>query len=75
MSLNEIQADRIIQVYKFSSGFVSVPREDVAIGDGGFMPGFETDDGYYCFHSNDYSNKDRMLYRGPAPKASDKVFI
>ena len=71
MRPNEIQVSRIIRVYKFSLGFVAVPIEDVAIGDGGFIPAFETDDGSYCFHSVDYSNNDRVLYRGPAPKAPE----
>lgn len=65
MARSETQADRIIRTFYFSEGFVSVPREDVDIGEG-FMPCFGTEDGCYCFHSLDYTNKNRLLYRGPS---------
>ncbi len=47
----------------FSFGFVSVPADDVRIEHGGYMPGFEIDGRYYCYHALDTRNSGHLLYR------------
>ena len=52
----------------FSSGFVSVPVDDVFLPRRIFLPGFEQDGAYYCFHSRDPYHAGRVLYKDVTPE-------
>ena len=45
------QEYRRFKLDDFSPGFVSVPIDEVILGDQGFLLGFEQDGVVYCFHA------------------------
>ena len=51
------------RIKPFSFGFVSVPIDDVLLEHGGYLPGFEIDGTYYCYHALDTRNRGCLLYR------------
>ncbi len=52
---------RNIRLYPHSMGFVSVPDEDLTDRDR--LLGIGHGELYFCFHSIDPTNKERILYR------------
>jgi hypothetical protein len=60
--------EKSIRMYHFSHGYVSVPKDDVMLDGGGFLPGFPFNERYFAFHSLDPLNQEKkVLYRDATP--------